>query len=88
MATNGIDLGFMAEGVVELDPLSGHFVLRYEDAKTGEFKFLDIQEHLALYKGEDVRLIFTPLSSVARLAKMVENGEIKLEDAPKVPKLG
>jgi hypothetical protein len=80
------DLGIMVEGVVELDPMTGRLVLRYE-AANGKFQFLDVQERLLKYKGEEVRCIITPMASVAKLAQMVEDGNVKLENAPTVPKL-
>jgi hypothetical protein len=82
-----IDLGVMVEGTVELDPMSGRMVVRYEDAK-GELQFVDVQERLAAYNGQDVRLLVTPLATVAKLHGMVERGELKLEHVPTVPKLG
>jgi hypothetical protein len=81
-----IDLGLMVEGVVELDPMTGRLVVRYEDAK-GAFQSCDVQEQLLRYKGEEVRCIITPMASVTKLAKMVEIGDIKLEEVPSVPKL-
>lgn len=80
------DLGIMVEGVVELDPMTGRLVIRYE-AKDGSFQFLDVQERLLAYKGEDVRCIITPMAGVAELARMVESGAINPEDMPTVPKL-
>jgi len=81
-----LDMGLMVEGVVELDPMTGRLIIRYQDAK-GEFQTADVQERLLQYKGEDVRCIITPMSSVRQLAHMVENAGLKLEDVPKVEKL-
>ncbi len=81
-----LDLGLMVEGVIELDPMSGRLVIRYED-KSGVFQFHDIQEQLLRYKGEEVRCIITPMASVAKLAHMVEQGSVKMDEIPKVPKL-
>lgn len=80
------DLGLMVEGVVELDPMTGRLVIRYEDAN-GSFLFVDVEEHLRRYRDQEVRCIITPMRSIAQLAEMVERGEIKLEDVPTVPKL-
>jgi hypothetical protein len=81
-----LDMGVMIEGVVELDPMSGRLVLRYE-AKDGSNDFVDVQERLLQYNGAKVRFILTPMSTVKRLAAMVESGGMKLEDVPKVPRL-
>lgn len=70
-----MDLGLMVEGVVELDPLSGRMVLRIPQAD-GSNQFLDIQEHLARYRGQEVRFICTPLAEIAKLAQMIESGEV------------
>lgn len=78
-----LDLGLIAEGVVELDPMTGHYVVRMEDG-SGKSSFLDPQRQLERYDGEPVRFIVTPLNTVSTLAKMVENGEI---DPSQVPKL-
>ena len=81
-----IDLGVMVEGTVELDPMSGRMVLRYEDAH-GKLQFVDIQERLSAYKDQEVRFILTPLATVAKLGDMVAKGELKLDHVPTVPKL-
>jgi len=78
-----LDLGLIAEGVVELDPMSGRYVIRTEDEK-GQIGILDIQARLEQYQGEDVRFILTPLKTVNQLAEMVESGDI---DASQIPTL-
>ena len=78
-----LDMGLIAEGVVELDPMSGHYVVRTED-EDGKVAFLDVQSQLQKYDGEPVRFIMTPLKTVAQITAMVESGEI---DASQVPKL-
>jgi hypothetical protein len=80
------DLGAMVEGVVEIDPMTDHVVVRYE-TKAGPEVF-DLNERLSKYRGQQVRCIVTPLSTVAKLAQMVEAGEIKMEEVPRVQKLG
>jgi hypothetical protein len=72
-----MDLGLMVEGFVELDAVSGRMVLRIPQAD-GRSEYLDIQEQLALHKGKEVRLICTPLESIATLAQMIESGEVPL----------
>lgn len=88
MPAQELDLGFRAEGVVELDPMTGRLVIRCEDVRSGGFISLDLQEHLQKYQGEEVRCILTPLKSVAIMAQMVESGQIRMEEVPKVPKFG
>ena len=78
-----LDMGLIAEGVVELDPMSGHYVVRTQD-EDGKIAFLDVQAQLQQYVGEEVRFIMTPLKTVAQIAAMVESGTI---DASQVPKL-
>lgn len=82
-----LDLGLMVEGVVELDPMTGRLVIRHESAD-GVNTFADIQDRLLQYKGQSVRCIITPMSSIAQLAHLVEKGGMSLEDIPTVPKLG
>jgi len=76
-----LDLGVMAEGIIELDPMSGRMVIRSVD-ENGENQFLDVQEHLSKYRGQEVRFIVTPFSTINELAKMVENGELSLDQVP------
>jgi hypothetical protein len=77
-----MDLGLVAEGVVELEPMTGRLVLRCE-LPEGGFSYVDVQAELAHYQGEEVRFILAPLSTINALAEQVERGELKLEDAPK-----
>ena len=76
-------MGLIAEGVVELDPMSGHYVVRTQD-EDGQTAFLDVQAQLQRYAGEPVRFIMTPMKTVAQLTAMVESGTI---DESQVPKL-
>jgi hypothetical protein len=74
-----MDLGIMVEGVVELDPITDRVVLRIQQ-EDGSNVFLDLQEQVAKYKGEEVRFILTPLQAVAEIARLVANSELKLPD--------
>jgi hypothetical protein len=67
-----MDLGLMAEGVVELDPMTGRMVLRVPQ-EDGSNQFLDVQAELERHKGKEVRLICTPMESVAALADMLRS---------------
>lgn len=78
---NELDLGIVAEGVVELDPMTGRMVVRVI-GDDGENVYLDVQEHLAKYLGQEVRFIITPQASISQLAEMVENGDIPLDQVP------
>lgn len=71
-----MDLGLMVEGFVELTE-NGRVVLRIPRAN-GQNEYLDIQEQVLLHLGKEVRLICTPLEVIAKLAKMVESGEVPL----------
>ena len=81
------NLGLMVEGVVELDPMTGRLVIRYEDI-TGANQFVDVEERLRQYQGDAVRCIITPTASINHLARLVEEGQMRLQDVPTVPKLG
>jgi len=74
------DFGNLVEGIVEQDPMSDRFVIRYE-VPGGEVKVFDVQETLKQYKGQEVRLIIASLETVERVAKLVAEGELSVEDA-------
>jgi hypothetical protein len=80
-----MDLGMLTEGVVELDPMTGRMVLRVPQ-EDGSFAFVDVQAVLERYKGETVRFIVTPLSTVEKLTELVESGQLDPNDLPTVPK--
>jgi hypothetical protein len=76
-----LSLGIFTEGVVELEPMTGRMVVRLPQLD-GSNLFLDVQEELAKYLGEEVRFIVTPIRAVNELAKMVEAGEVALDEIP------
>ena len=76
-----LDLGIMAEGIVELDPMTGRMVVRTTDDQ-GNYQYLDVQERLAQYRGQEVRFIVSPFSTINKLSEMVEKGEISIENVP------
>jgi hypothetical protein len=80
-----MDLGTFTEGVIELDPMTGRMVLRIQQ-EDGSNVFLDVQEAMTKYKGEAVRFILTPLSTVEKLTEMVESGQLSTEDLPDASK--
>lgn len=75
-----LDLGAIKEGVVEINPMSGRMIIRIEGAKG--FEFFDLQEALAKYVGQEVRVVIAPFSTINRLAQMVEDGEIPASAVP------
>lgn len=75
-----MDLGSLVEGVVELDPMTGRMVLRVQQ-EDGSNVFLDVQEQLARYQGQEVRFIMTPLKTIAELTRLVESGQMPVEVA-------
>ena len=76
-----MDLGILVEGVVELDPMSGRMVLRVQQ-QDGSNTFVDVQEQLERYQGEEVRFILTPQRSISELARMVESGALPVDQVP------
>ena len=79
------DLGIVAEGVVEKDPVTGLFGVQ-TTGSNGQLEFKDIQKLLERYNGEEVRFILTPLSTVSQLAALVAEGDIVLSSGE--PKKG
>lgn len=81
--TNDLDLGYVKEGVVELDPMTGRLVLRCESTEDyGTYYYFDVQEMLAKYKDEEVRLVIAPFATIKKLGEMVENGDLAIEEVP------
>jgi len=68
-----MDFGHLIEGVVEQDPMSDRFVIRV-DNDDGTVSTFDIQEALAKYVGQDVRLTLATLQTLDMLATMAEGG--------------
>lgn len=69
--SNRMDMGHLIEGVVEQDPMTDRFVIRTEDAKGKPVTF-DLQEALAKYKGQEVRLTLASFENLQKLAALVE----------------
>jgi len=78
-----MDLGIILEGIIELDPMTSRMVLRIQQ-KDGSNKFVDVQECLEKYKGEEVRFIMTPLRTVDELTKLVKSGKLPVDEVPKL----
>lgn len=75
-----MDFGTLVEGVVELDPMTGRMVLRVQQ-EDGSNQFVDVQEQLQKYQGQQVRFILTPLKTIEELTRLVESGQLSMEDA-------
>lgn len=76
-----MDLGVLAEGVVERDPMTDRFQVRVE--AEGGFEYVDVQAALERYEGMAVRLILVPRSTIDTVAQMVESGEMSLDQVPR-----
>lgn len=67
---------FLVEGVVELDPMSGRYVLRQAKEEirkqTGEDSF-DPQAALATLRGQEVRIVIVPLATVQMVVKALSD---------------
>lgn len=70
---------YLVEGVVEVDPLDNTITIRTVDQKGQPFSF-DPLPVLNRFKGQEVRLILTPLSSITTLEDYV-----KTLDSPDAP---
>jgi hypothetical protein len=75
-----LDLGHVREGVVELDPMTGHMVIRSE-TPTG-FDFFDVQGALTKYVGQEVRVIIVPCSTIEKVSDLVNSGTLPLDQVP------
>lgn len=74
------DLGHIVEGVVEQDPMSDRYLVRHQLAD-GSWRSFDIQEALAKYKGQEIRLTVASFETIERIAALVEEGGITVEGA-------
>lgn len=75
-----LDLGHLIEGVVEQDPLTDRHLIKVEK-EDGTVSQFDIQEALARYRGQEVRLTLASFEAIEKLAAMVEAGDITLDEA-------
>lgn len=82
MDDDKLDLGHVKEGVVELDPMTGHWVLRCPTGDGG-YEYFDVQAALEGYRNEDVRLVLVSVATIRRVEQMVNSGDATLETAPK-----
>jgi hypothetical protein len=75
-----LDLGHVREGVVEIDPMSGRMVIRSETPDG--FAFFDVQDALEKYDGQEIRVIIVPISTINRVADLVEGGSLSPSAIP------
>ncbi len=80
-----IDFGYLVEGIIELDPITGHPTIRTVDGAGKPIDF-DVAAHVARYAGQEVRFILTPFDTINRLNDMAEKGE--LGDVAPIPNQG
>jgi hypothetical protein len=78
--TQGLDLGHVAEGVIEVDPMTGRMVVRSETPEG--FTYLDVQEALTRYEGQEVRVVIVPFTTINRVAELVESGSVQPDQIP------
>lgn len=74
------DLGFVKEGTIEIDPMTGRMVVRSETANG--FEYFDVQEALNKYEGMEVRVVIVPFETINRIADLVESGSLPLAEVP------
>ncbi len=73
-----LDFGYLVEGIVELDPLTGRLVLSSRDLQ-GRVIVFDPQVALEKYKGQEVRFTLASFETLGKMQRMVEEGEVTLE---------
>ena len=74
------DIGHLIEGVVEQDPLTNRYVIKVQESKTACSQF-DVQETLAKYVGQEVRLTLVSFAVLEQLSEMVQSGELSLANS-------
>ena len=78
-----LDLGYLIEGVVEQDPLSDRYVVKVDNGDGVATQF-SIQDALARYVGQEVRLTLASFDAIDKIAAMVEQGNVTLDQPTKV----
>lgn len=77
-------LGHLLEGVVEFDPVLRRFHITVNEG--GRAKIHDLQELLAKYEGQEVRLTLASFDELSQLAELAEKaGAFDDGTLPKVP---
>lgn len=75
-----LDFGHLVEGIIELDPLTGRYVISSRDDQ-GRVVTFDPQRALEAYKGQEVRFTLASFENLNKLARLVEEGGLAIEDA-------
>lgn len=70
-----IDFGYIVEGVVERDPITGDHTIRTADGSGKPINF-NVNAALARYAGQEVRFILTSFDTINRLERMANEGEL------------
>jgi len=65
------EIGFLIEGVVELDPMTGLDRIRVV-GDDGKASYIDPQTLLRAYRGQEVRLTLASFEALERVARMLE----------------
>lgn len=65
-----VDMGYLLEGTIEQDPMDDRYRLRV--VQNGELTSIDLQDLLAKYNGQDVRVIVSPLVTIQQLQDELE----------------
>jgi hypothetical protein len=80
MSDGKIDFGVIVEGVVEIDSMTGRYLIRTTDQNDRPIG-IDVQKALESYKGQQVRFILTPFETIEKLAQLAEQAqeEVKVE---------
>lgn len=76
-------LGHLLEGIVEYDPIVGRFHIMINEG--GRAKTYDLQELLAKYEGQEVRLTLASFDELAQLADLA--GKVGAFDDGALPKV-
>lgn len=79
-----LDLGVWIEGTVFYDPDVERYVVSGTTSE-GKAAFLDPHQALKKYNGQQVRMIITPFSTIAKLTELVEKGEMTVAQASYKP---
>lgn len=83
---------YIVEGTVEQDPMTDRFTIHTHDQRTGRSISFDPEGALAMFKGQEVRLVLAPLAHIAEIERLVakqqESGEEAFVVDPLLPKNG
>lgn len=70
-----LDFGYVVEGVIEQDPVTGQHTIRTVDQQGKPINF-DVNAALGRYVGQEVRFILTSFETINRLEEMAKQGEL------------